>query len=81
MNDFIETQLNPVSYQGGGGAGAGIPSDTAGTAAYDPAPTGGLTPYKPLWETHTSPEGYTYFYNTSTGSTQWDEPEDYDGFS
>jgi far upstream element-binding protein len=81
VNDFIETQLNPVSYQGGGGAGAGIPSDTAGAAAYDPAPTGGLTPYKPLWETHTSPEGYTYFYNTSTGSTQWDEPEDYDGFS
>jgi len=80
VNDFIETQLNPVSYQGGG-AGAGIPSDTAGAAAYDPAPTGGLTPYKPLWETHTSPEGYTYFYNTSTGSTQWDEPEDYDGFS
>ena len=36
---------------------------------------------KPLWETHKSPEGYTYYYNTTTGETTWDQPEDYDGVS
>lgn len=36
---------------------------------------------KPLWETHQSDEGYTYYYNTTTGDTQWEMPDDYDGFS
>ena len=34
---------------------------------------------KPLWETHKSPEGYTYYYNTTTGETQWDMPDDFPG--
>ena len=36
---------------------------------------------KPLWETYKSDEGYTYYYNTTTGETQWEMPDDYDGFS
>ena len=60
------------------GGGAGIPSNGA---YHPPEDSGGLTPYKPLWETHQSPEGYTYYYNTTTGETTWEEPEDYDGFS
>ena len=34
---------------------------------------------KPLWETHKSPEGYTYYYNTTAGETQWDMPDDFPG--
>lgn len=60
-------------YGGGVGAGAGVLGGGDGAAA-----AGGV---KPLWETHKSPEGYTYYYNTTTGATQWDPPEDYDGVS
>ena len=63
---------------------AGRPVDERAPDAYggdDGGGGGGLTPYKPLWETHQSPEGYTYYYNTTTGETQWEEPDDYDGYS
>jgi far upstream element-binding protein len=77
VNAFIETQLNPVQRPGGGGGGGG------GDSEYVPQHIGasepGLIAYKPLWETHQSPEGYTYYYNTTTGETQWDEPPDFDG--
>ena len=78
VNEFIDAQVNPVKYPNAVGAGAGIPFNGA---YHPPEDAGGLTPYKPLWETHQSPEGYTYYYNTTTGETTWEEPEDYDGFS
>ena len=78
VNEFIDAQVNPVKYPNAVGGGAGIPSNGA---YHPPEDSGGLTPYKPLWETHQSPEGYTYYYNTTTGETTWEEPEDYDGFS
>ena len=50
------------------------------TAANDGQTTGADSP-RPLWETHKSPEGYTYYYNTTTGETTWDQPEEYAGVS
>ena len=77
VNEFIEAQ------QSGGprGGPAGIPGDGGGAQAYLDSDKPGLVKYKPLWETHQTPEGYTYYYNTTTGETQWEEPDDYDGFS
>jgi len=79
VEDFIDKQINPVRV-----TNAGMPVDERAPDAYggdDGGGGGGLTPYKPLWETHQSPEGYTYYYNTTTGETQWEEPDDYDGYS
>jgi far upstream element-binding protein len=80
VEDFIEQQINPVRV-----TNAGVPVDERAVESYGGGGGGdgggGLTPYKPLWETHQSPEGYTYYYNTTTGETQWEEPEDYDGYS
>ena len=64
----------PYAQGQGGDASYGV-TDAGAAAPVDPdAP-------KPLWETHKSPEGYTYFYNTTSGETTWDQPEDYDGVS
>jgi len=64
----------PYAQGQGGDASYGV-TDAGAAAPADPdAP-------KPLWETHKSPEGYTYFYNTTSGETTWDQPEDYDGVS
>ena len=79
VEDFIDKQINPVRV-----TNAGMPVDERAPESYggdDGGGGGGLTPYKPLWETHQSPEGYTYYYNTTTGETQWEEPDDYDGYS
>ena len=51
------------------------PNSLGGTGGYAPAPAA----TKPLWETHKSPEGYTYYYNTTNGETQWDLPDDFPG--
>jgi far upstream element-binding protein len=65
----------------GGAAGGGYGVEAALGAAAGGGGGEGAGGAKPLWETHTSPEGYTYYYNTTTGATQWDAPEDYDGHS
>ncbi|EPR57837.1 clustered-asparagine-rich protein [Toxoplasma gondii ME49] len=31
-----------------------------------------------VWQEYFTPEGYAYYYNTSTGVTQWEKPEDFD---
>ena len=72
------TPYVPGGARGGGGYGAYAGDAGAGYGAGDVA---GEARPKPLWETHKSPEGYTYYYNTTTGATQWDQPEDYDGVS
>ena len=61
---------------GGGYARGGGYGDGGGGGGDDAAAAGGA---KPLWETHESPEGYTYYYNTVTGETQWDQPDDFPG--
>ena len=72
--------------RGGGGVrpGGGYGDGAAAAGGYDAAGGGGGTTRrrrgaKPLWETHESPEGYTYYYNTVTGETQWDQPDDFPG--
>ena len=65
--------MRPGGVPGEGGGGA-YGNDGGGTGGYAPAPA-----EKPLWETHKSPEGYTYYYNTTTGETQWDMPDDFPG--
>ena len=60
---------------GGGGGGGDTRMPPAGAAGTTRRRRGA----KPLWETHESPEGYTYYYNTVTGETQWDQPDDFPG--
>ena len=69
--------MRPGGVPGEGGAGfggGGYGNDGGGAGGYAPPPA-----EKPLWETHKSPEGYTYYYNTTTGETQWDMPDDFPG--
>eukprot|EP00250_Pteridium_aquilinum_P009225 c18527_g1_i2 orf=2-1894(-) len=32
------------------------------------------------WTEHTSPEGHKYYYNSSTGESRWEKPEEYASF-
>lgn len=68
-------QRGQNNHQPAGGDRYEAPNSLGGTGGYAPAPAA----TKPLWETHKSPEGYTYYYNTTNGETQWDLPDDFPG--
>eukprot|EP00238_Polyblepharides_amylifera_P013342 CAMPEP_0196580406 /NCGR_PEP_ID=MMETSP1081-20130531/28608_1 /TAXON_ID=36882 /ORGANISM="Pyramimonas amylifera, Strain CCMP720" /LENGTH=666 /DNA_ID=CAMNT_0041900267 /DNA_START=112 /DNA_END=2112 /DNA_ORIENTATION=+ len=80
-------QSQQPSYQDPANATSGTPPVAANNAqsyggGYQqqsmPPPSSAPVPVAPAattWDTLTSPEGYTYYYNKTTGVSQWEKPE------
>ncbi|XP_043708114.1 flowering time control protein FCA-like isoform X2 [Telopea speciosissima] len=54
---------------------AGAPSTTS-TSPLVPASGQTAAPVTCNWTEHTSPEGYKYYYNSVTGESKWEKPEE-----
>ncbi|XP_074340087.1 flowering time control protein FCA isoform X2 [Apium graveolens] len=65
-------------------SGKVIPPVTDGPAATAalviPEITHGVVPLKCNWTEHTSPEGFKYYYNSTTGESKWEKPEELSSF-
>ncbi|KAH9312718.1 hypothetical protein KI387_027753, partial [Taxus chinensis] len=48
----------------------------AKTAAAVPASASNPAPITCIWTEHTSPEGYKYYYNSVTGESKWEKPDE-----
>jgi len=63
--------VSVLNLQGGQEAIVGVvaAASPAGVAAAPPAPAAGS-----VWQVHHTAEGRAYYYNSSTGVTQWEAP-------
>lgn len=61
-----------------------IPPVTDGPAATAasviPEITHAVVPLKCNWTEHTSPEGFKYYYNSTTGESKWEKPDELSSF-
>ena len=67
---------SPVDSPGHGGGGD---NDEAAQQPAPAAATEGEADVNTIWEAIQDDEGRTYYYNTVTGETQWDQPDDFPG--
>ncbi|XP_050216216.1 flowering time control protein FCA-like isoform X2 [Mercurialis annua] len=51
-----------------------VPASTLSASAAPVAQS--MTPVKCNWTEHTSPEGFTYYYNSMTRESRWEKPEE-----
>ncbi|GFZ09091.1 flowering time control protein FCA [Actinidia rufa] len=56
-------------------AAGDVPPATSAGLALSVVPQA-VVPVKCSWTEHTSPDGYKYYYNSSTGQSTWEKPED-----
>ncbi|XP_048320916.1 flowering time control protein FCA [Ziziphus jujuba] len=54
---------------------ADVPSSTSAAASV-PATAQAVPPVKGNWTEHTSPDGYKYYYNSVSGESKWEKPEE-----
>ncbi|XP_022860886.1 flowering time control protein FCA-like [Olea europaea var. sylvestris] len=78
----LHQSQSPLAQMGGGGgvsSWAGIASQTvnstAGVQPGDVAPPTSAS-VKCNWTEHTSPDGYKYYHNSTTGESKWEKPEE-----
>ncbi|XP_057485558.1 flowering time control protein FCA isoform X2 [Actinidia eriantha] len=56
-------------------AAGDVPPATSAGPALSAVPQA-VAPVKCSWTEHTSPDGYKYYYNSSTGQSKWEKPEE-----